>query len=259
MPSICLSCIIYTIYDKQIEENKYVTIFLLWLSQLIKVGGLTKDDILHMYIDKRTIEYLFNNSIFGKLLSKISFQNQIFGIEAPKTHLEGMMWKYNHSVYTQDIYMYIDIDILIINSLHNLVESITPNNIYVCIEGLLTNSDYGADIPLEEIVDGVKGFSAGKFIVYGRELRDNFFKTIQRFCNYDKAYYTIEQPFFNRAIITMENIDVDLFVSPKVVLDPDLYNKNTTVLFDCAGEPGNGELHYSKIMDIFCLLNCDAL
>ena len=79
MPSICLSCIIYTIYDKQIEENKYVTIFLLWLSQLIKVGGLTKDDMLHMYIDKRTIEYLFNNSIFGKLLSKISFQNQIFG------------------------------------------------------------------------------------------------------------------------------------------------------------------------------------
>ena len=56
-------------------------------------------------------------------------------------------------------------------------------------------------------------------------MRDNFFKTIQRFCNYDKTYYTIEQPFFNRAIFTMENIDVDLFVSPKVVLDPDLYNK----------------------------------
>ena len=27
MPSICLSCIIYTIYDKQIEENKYDFIY----------------------------------------------------------------------------------------------------------------------------------------------------------------------------------------------------------------------------------------
>ena len=259
MPSVCLSCIIYTIQDKPVEENKYIRIFLLWLSQLIKVGGLGKDDILHMYIDKHTISYLFNDSIFGSILGKAAFQTQILGIPPPKTHLEGMMWKYNLSDYTQDIYMYIDIDILIMKPLKMLLDSVIPNKIYVCIEGSMSNPDYGADLPLEEMKEGMRGFSAGKFIVYGREMRDILFKTVQKFCRGDKIYYTVEQPFFNRAILYTENIDVELLQEPLVSLNKEGYNKEITILLDCAGEPGNGEAHYSKIMDIFCLLNCDAL
>jgi hypothetical protein len=259
MPSICLSCIIYTIHDKPVEENKYVQIFLLWLSQLIKVGGLGKDDILHMYIDKRTINYLFNDSIFGTLLGKATFQTQILGIQPPKTHLEGMMWKYNLSDYTQDVYMYIDIDILILKPLKELLDTVIMNRIYVCIEGNMSNPDYGADLPLEELKEDMGGFSAGKFIVYGKELRDKLFKNIQKFCRPDKIYYTVEQPFFNRAILYTENIDADLLQGPLVSLNRRGYNKDFTILFDCAGEPGNGEAHYIKIHDVFCLLNCDAL
>jgi hypothetical protein len=254
MHSLCLSCIIYTIHDKSVEENKYVQIFLIWLSQLIKAGGLDKDDILHMYIDKITLTYLFNNSIFGSLLKKAPFATMILGIEPPKTHLEGMMWKYNISDYTQTIYMYLDIDILVIKPLKGLIDLAVCDSICVCIEGYMTNPDYGADIS-SEISEGMNGFSAGKFIVYGKDLRDCFFKKIQNFCNYDKLYYTVEQPFFNRAVLDMENIDVDLLVDPYVSFD---YNKDT-VLLDCAGEPGNGNVHYKKIFDVFCLLNCDAL
>jgi hypothetical protein len=254
MPSLCLSCIIYTIKDKQVEENKYVQIFLIWLSQIIKAGGLDKDDILHMYIDKITLTYLFSNSIFGSLLKKAAFATMILGIPPPKTHLEGMMWKYNISDYTQTIYMYLDIDILVIKPLKELIELVVPNSICVCIEGYMSNSDYGADIP-SEIEEGMNGFSAGKFMVYGKDLRDCFFKKIQAFCNYDKIYYTVDQPFFNRAILDMENIDVDVLVEPYVSFE---YNKKT-VLLDCAGEPGNGNVHYTKILDVLCLLNCDAL
>jgi len=258
MPSICLSCIIYTIDDKPVQENKYVPIFLLWLSQLIKVGGLGKDDNLNMYIDKRTVEYLFNDSIFGIVLAKAPFQTQIIGIPPPKTHLEGMMWKYNTIEYTQDIYMYIDIDILVINSLQNLITSIQPNTICVCIEGCMTDSNYGEDIPAELIEDGMNGFSAGKFIVYGKDLRNSFFKKIQEFCNYDKKYYTVEQPFFNRAVISMSNIDVDI-LDKHVSVNSISYNKEFTILLDCAGDPGNGEAHYIKILDAFCLLTCGVL
>jgi hypothetical protein len=259
MPSICVSCIIYTIYDKPVEENKYIQIFLIWLSQFIKISGLGKDDILHMYIDKKTSEYLFTDSIFGFLLRMAKFQTQIMGIPPPKTHLEGMMWKYNLSDYTQDIYMYCDIDILITKSLHRLVSSVKPNTIYVCIEGYMTDPDYGADISPEVIQEGMKGFSAGKFIVSGRDLRDNLFINVKELCNYEKNYYTIEQPFFNRAIMGMTNIDMDLLNSPLISINGESYNKDSTILIDCAGEPGNGEFHYSKILDVFCLLNCDAL
>jgi hypothetical protein len=259
MPSICLSCIIYTIHDRKVEENKYIGIFLLWLSQLIKVGGLGKDDSLHMYIDKRTVEYLFKDSIFGSLLGKATFQTQIFGVEPPKTHLEGMMWKYILSDYMQNVYMYIDIDILILKPLKGFLDSVVPNKIYVCIEGNLIDSDYGADIISEEFKKGRPGFSAGKFIIYGKDLRDSLFGTVQAICNHTKNYYTVEQPFFNRALLDMENIDVKLLQGPIVSLNKIDYNKDVTILFDCAGEPGNGETHYSKIHDIFCLLNCDAL
>jgi len=259
MPSICVSCIIYTIYDKPVQENKYVEIFLIWLSQFIKAGGLGKDDMLHMYIDKKTAEYLFTDSIFGFLLNKAQFQRQIIGIPPPKTHLEGMMWKYNLSDYVQDIYMYCDIDILITKSLHGLVSSIKPNTIYVCIEGYMSNSDYGADISPKDIKEDMNGFSAGKFIVSGKDLRDNLFITVKELCKYEKKYYTIELPLFNRAIINMSNIDVDLLISPLISINGELYNKDSTILIDCTGEPGNGEFHYSKMLDVFCLLNCDAL
>ena len=258
MSSLCLSCILYTIHDKPVKENKYITIFLIWLSNLIKNGGLKKDDILHMYIDKRTVQYLFNDSIFGRLIHKANFQTQIFGILPPKTHLEGMMWKYNSSEYTQDIYMYCDIDILIVNPLCGLYDTMKPNTIRICIEGLVSNPDYGADIPSGELAEGIHGFSAGKFIIRGKDSRDTLFKMINDFCNYEKNYYTIEQPFFNRAILNMTNIDVDVLVSPKVIVNSDVYDKHSTILFDCAGEPGNGECHYSKIIDAFCIINCDA-
>ena len=154
--------------------------------------------------------------------------------------------------------MYCDIDILIVNPLCGLYDTIKPNTISICIEGYMNNPDYGADIPLEELEEGMKGFSAGKFIISGKELRDTLFKTIRDFCNYEKNYYTIEQPFFNRAILNMTNIDVDLLVSPKIIVNSDIYDKHSTILFDCAGEPGNGECHYSKIIDAFCIINCDA-
>ena len=123
----------------------------------------------------------------------------------------------------------------------------------------MSNPDYGADLPLEELKEDMGGFSAGKFIVYGKELRDKLFKNIQKFCRPDKIYYTVEQPFFNRAILYTENIDADLLQGPLVSLNRRGYNKDFTILFDCAGEPGNGEAHYIKIHDVFCLLNCDAL
>jgi hypothetical protein len=259
MPSICVSCIVYTIHDKSVEENEYICIFLLWLSQFIKVSGLGKDDSLHMYIDKRTIDYLFNDSIFGSVIRKATFQTQIFGIEPPKTHLEGMMWKYTLSTYTQDIYMYIDIDILVLKPLKELIDSVKSNTIYVCIEGYMSNPDYGADIVSELIEEGMNGFSAGKFIIYGKELRDSLFKSVQACCDHSKSYYTVEQPFFNKALLYTENIDTDLLQAPGVVLNSSGYIKESTILFDCAGEPGNGKAHYTKILDVFCLLNCDAL
>ena len=58
MESICLACVVYTLKDKEPKDNLYLEIFYLWLTMLIKNGGLDKRDILYIHMDSRTIEYL---------------------------------------------------------------------------------------------------------------------------------------------------------------------------------------------------------
>ena len=60
MKSICLACVIYTLKDKEPKDNLYFNVFYMWLTMLIKNGGLEKDDILHIHIDSRSLEYLEN-------------------------------------------------------------------------------------------------------------------------------------------------------------------------------------------------------
>ena len=163
--------------------------------------------------------------------------------------------------YKQDIYMYCDIDIIIVKSLHNLTEKMLMDHIYVCTEGFLKEENYSADFPSDFIMDDTSaGLSSGKFAIYGKDIRDSLFTIINSLCKYESAYYTLEQPFFNHAILLRlpdtVSLDVEVLNSPFVSFNGDEYKKGITVMFDCAGEPGNGKLHYDFMIDVLCLLDC---
>ena len=260
MPSICISCVVYTLEGRSPEENQYIHMFLLWFSQLIKSGGLQENDIVYIYMDTYTNEYL-NNTIFS-MLKIIPFK--IFIIPQPKTHLEGMMWKYNYNDYSQDIFMYCDIDIYIMKSLHNITNTMKENTIYLCHEGSMEDDNYGADIPNEKVnKKNILGFSAGKFIIYGKEICNNFFNIIHNLCRYDTNYYTVEQPFFNHAILyisNIPNIQVDIQLLKSIVsFNFHNFQKESTVFLDLAGEPGKGPVHLTKMVQFISLLNCNIL
>lgn len=260
MTSLCLSCVVFTLLDKSLEENKYINIFILWLSHLIQCGDLQKEDALYIFTDKRTIDYIQESTIFSRLKTKTVFKISVILSPSPTTLLEGMMQKYIVFPYTQDIYMYCDIDILIVNSLKKITNRMIPNHIYACAEGFLKDPNYSADFPTDYPMDDTSaGLSAGKFAVYGKDVHNFLFKTIQSLCNHDTRYYTLEQPFFNHAILVKLpdtiSCDVHLLDSPVVSFNGIDYEKGKTVLLDCAGEPGNGEVHYEFMIDFLCLLN----
>jgi len=269
MPSLCLSCLLFTLEDKPVEENKYIDIFNFFFSQVLKSGELKKGDAFALSIDKRTFDYIKSHNttlIFGHYGPyKFPFEILIHVFTPPKTLLEGMMKRYYAFSYTQDIYMYCDIDIFIIKPLSNLTDHMKPNTIYIHNEksSSIPYDSYHANMPKNfVIIPGTPCVSSGKFAIYGKELLVDFFTKINNKCNYNTKYNTVDQPFFNHAILhnlhTMP-FDISVFNNENICFSFGNINKDTTILLDCAGDAGNGELHYKTMLRLYILLHCDFI
>lgn len=263
--SLCLRCILFTLSEKEPSTNKYITIFLYWLSQLRAKAGLKSTDCIQVILDTRTLEYIQDLQDFNDLLFNFPCPVVFCRLPIPKTILEGMMFKYTLFDYTQDIFMYCDIDIFIVKSLHTLIADLNDTTLYAHGEGLLSDSDYGGGL-LDSMRDTIRhkiGFSAGKFILTSKDLYISFFSTLQSIGKeYHKStFYTVEQPLFNHAIYLLPQnvgtLNTTLF-DGLVSYNGNTYTKKT-IFIDLCGEPGNETVHHEKVISIFLLLHCDAL
>jgi hypothetical protein len=258
MKSVCISCLVYTLKDSEVKDNMYLDIFYIWLGKLIQSGGLTSSDILQVTIDSRTCKYLeTNDNILSILLEKLPCSFTIVEIPPPANSLEGMMNKYALTEYTQDVYIYCDIDILISSPIHTFLAELNDNTIYFCKESSLSHRNYSEGFT-ESIdkLNNLPGFSAGKFAIVGRELRDYFFKSIHDLCDYSTNFYTVEQPFFNKAVymIPRDKISVDInLLTEYVSFNGNNYKKGKTIFNDMAGDVADGRAHATKIMNAIAL------
>jgi hypothetical protein len=265
MPSVCIRAILFTPIGKQASDNKYIEVFLLWLSQLIKAADLQPNDALELLIDSPTLQQLQQTS-FPTLFPTLQCQKNFIQLPQPSNLTEGCMWKYLCINYTQDIFFYCDIDILITNSIHRFTACMQPNTLYAHVEGQLFHQEYGtnysADISAEYLSvlpSNSPGYSAGKFFVYGKEIRDRFFQHIQKLYMLRKMDYPmLEQPFYNRAIYEFQlsiSLDTSLLTDITICRNNVNYNKGTTILLDCYGVPGDDTRHLTKFVYAVSLLN----
>jgi hypothetical protein len=266
--SIAVSCILFTLADADPATNKYCTIFLLWLSQLIRDGGLRKDDGLYIALDNRTFQYLNEHTCFGSLITELEYPFYIRQENPPIALLQGMLWKYDVPDYSQDAFLYCDIDILILKDIHSLLpverEYSDLPLLLLHHEDSISNPDYGGVLHTEQIQypSSNPGFSAGKFICIGKEFCKTFCSDIKEFAlNWSgEPFYTIEQPFFNKLVYSLDHMKVEVndsaFLSPRLSMNGHDYEADRTVLLDCMGMPGNGDAHFKKILDFFTLLHC---
>ena len=263
--SLCLNCIVFTLEGKEVSQNKYLQIFLLWLANLIKFAELKEGDFVRVFMDGATKQYLENETSFFMLMKGLPCKLQVLGIPRPKSSLEGMMWKYYFIDYEQDVYMYCDIDCMTFGPIHMIVDSVKDSTIAVHCEGYLKNTDYGGAFSEEELeaVKDMVGFSAGKFLARGKELLQKLCFSVQGLEKgwSGKSLYTVEQPFFNRAIYSLNDnlVDFDLLNEKNVCKDGIDLDTENTVLVDFAGVPGDGDFHLKKIMDHFVLYYADLI
>lgn len=259
-PSICLRTILFTLVSKDASENKYVEVFLLWLSQLIKCAELGPQDTLEILCDQPTLQYM-KYTPFHQLIEALSCKKKFFQLPQPRTLLEGCMWKYMIFDYSEDIFFYCDIDILILKPLVLLFKMVPQNTLFAHIEGTLANPNFSSDLPKRSYISEENGYSAGKFIIIGKELQNRFFEYVQTLYrqNPEAPYFCLEQPFYNRAIYDLKGtytLNESLLNDTTICKNNTEYSKEKCVLFDCNGIPGDDARHLRKISYAISLLHC---
>ena len=265
--SICVNAVLFTVKDQLPKENKYIPIFYMWLSQLIKDGGLTEKDMIYLYVDSETLQYISTEGVFQLLKEKLPLQIKVFVYPPPLTLFDGTMLRFEYHDYTQDIWMYCDIDILILKPIRLLTKDLTPNTIAIHPEGLLTNPDYGAKFSKEELnilSPTAMGLSNGKFIIHGNTTHQTLCQIIMAlYSPKDAPFFMFDQCYFNKAIYLMLDqrlclANVTIFQSP--ILSTNGYGlTDETIVVDAMGIPGDGDFHLNKIIKFYVMLQTGVL
>lgn len=259
---------LFTIKDREVKDNKYVKIFHIWLSTLIQNGGLNKEDVVNLLLDAKTFAFLKTDFMFNSLYSRSPCPLKIHVMQEPETIMEGMMFKYIPIDYTQDVYFYCDIDILITNPLHNLTQLTREDTIYIQKEGKLNYHDYNTGAFSEEeiakIPPTIPGLSAGKFMIRGKNVYNVFVNKVLNVyeqANIVNPSHTFDQPFFNKAVYSVRDIHLDFLTlaAPIISVNGHHFEKGKTILLDMMGMAGDGDFHYDKAINMYMLLQCGAL
>jgi hypothetical protein len=139
----------------------------------------------------------------------------------------------------------------------------SENMICTQIEGQLRDINYGACFTAEELslVDSnAPGFSSGKFIIYGQQLYSDLLDIITYIFTKNTIYYCHDQTFYNKALYVMdkEKYHVSMIDSSLLSANGHNYTENT-ILLDVMGVPGDGPLHFDKMLMFYLLLQSDLL
>ena len=175
--------VLFTLVGKDPAENRYVEMFYIWLSHVLKNGGLVTGDKICVLIDKPTIDFLNVESNIGFILSMCRVPIEFWLIHQPNTASEGMVQKYNIEEYpaiVSDCSLYLDLDIVVKAPL-TPVRELIPNTLAVVVEGNLYNDDYGGKVlPREPGKESYPGFSAALFCVFRGRNRAGIYALCKR-------------------------------------------------------------------------------
>lgn len=265
---------LFTLVGRDAKVNKYIDMYYIWLFNLFRYGHLTPHDYCITFIDETTLQHIKDNQIL-KWLS-IQFSNFVMlPYRQPLTIKEGILKRYDIDPIldlttraNNPTYLYLDIDVLVMNDLRPLLtqnepEKINKTTLYLRTEGIITNHLYYGDlITPEELqllvnknMQQMPGFSAGIYGWNNNLSAKRFFKYITELAEKtDKELYTVEQPFFNAAVFNYffkepGVFNIALFDKARVI-DNQMMRPNTTEisLVNFCGIPGDDNFHWDKIL-----------
>ena len=230
------SCIFTTADNK---PNEYMYMSMILYASLVKSKSLTANDSYCILCDTDSATILKNIPILNKI--------QLLVLPKPKTILEGMLWRYQLYKYmdiTNKDCMYLDVDMICIKETHF---NIHPDSFLVFPEGSPTDSNYCGDMALTMpygCTSGFFGYNCGHSVIHTFERILNSVNVSE-----PKKYYTLDQPYFNKAL---EGKTV--YTMPEYILSFNGHTNRATAHFiNCCGDPGDGPLHFTKMLQILLM------
>jgi hypothetical protein len=161
----------------------------------------------------------------------------------------------------------VDVDVLVNDNLRDLLSEdtiIQPNTIYLNTEmGLLESNYYGLlatdedkKLLQEKGMLNVPGFTSGTFAFTPGNKVEEFFNYINSLFEGESSFYTVDQPFFNKAVFKylykdedpeLQFYPIDERLIAVNVYSCDISGKPNPVLLNFCGEPGKEFFHWDKI------------
>jgi hypothetical protein len=261
---------LFTLQGRNVEDNRYIDMFYIWLHRVIKKGYLGSKDGIILLVDKVTLEFMKKSNLFNFLLSKLTCNFYFFTYEQPKSLKEGFLERFNYNKIiskfnSNTLFLQVDIDVLVNDNLRNLFSlNVPPNSIYLNAEANLLESNYygllasddDKKLLQEKNMLNVPGFTAGTFAFRPGKKVEDFFNYIISLFEGDSSFYTVDQPFFNKAVFKylykdedpgLQFYPIDERLIAVNVYSCDISGKPNPVLLNFCGEPGKEFFHWDKI------------
>jgi len=249
--------LLFTLAHKDPKENKYVDMLMIWLTYVINQAGLTAQDSLAILVDERTFQHIQEIEPLSYLTDSAPCKVSYICIPPPLTLSEGMVARY--TCFQTDICIYMDLDMLVVDSIRSVLPSLSPGSLVVLPEGELESPLYGGCLIPKDALPSMCGLSSGWFAYSPSKSIQDIFQHIHSECigQSHTPFYTVDQPFFNKWVvqaIQTSSLGVQIhFLDDSRVENNSFEKKPSTVFINYCGEPGNGTAHATKMIGFLCL------
>ena len=261
---------LFTLAGRKMTNNKYIEMLGIWYMFLKKHGGLGPEDTVLINMDKATYAFMKGTGEVDDFLKEV----EITTFEQPAEVVDGMMARYAIAATLQAtapgrMYLYLDLDVLVCRPLRQLYDDVmiqnrlmytTEEKIIHISQDILSESYLADRIKLtssqQTDLTGTGGIGAGIFGWHNvdPDFSKFFMDIVEKMNQSEIVYYTLDQPFFNEAVI-LKRFDNEWSVyhinSSLVGINEEITPDTPYVLMNFSGDPGNGQLHSDKLLDAY--------
>lgn len=221
------------------ENNLYVNCLILSVKSLLRSGTYQNGDKLIIITDPGTAKILAQfNSIRGATLAVL---------ETPPDVFHGALNRYailqKIKIPDGTRCIYLDCDLLFIKTWRPTF----TKHWMASPEGKPGDSNYCGDYTLDRMEAGCSSTLFG-FIVSeeARKILDATFYNAKR---RGESFYTLDQPYYNQ-VLNCRRAIWDYFAGDLISFNGH-NNKETACILNLCGDPGDGALHFRKVLDCY--------
>jgi hypothetical protein len=269
--SVIIYTNLFTLKGKECSKNKYIDMYFIWLLYIIKYANLQQNDKCITLVDNSTYNHIKNSLLFNFLKQKINNFN-IIEYDQPDSIKQGMLERFKiNNILNSEYYIYLDIDVLIINNIRNIFKQNPINDtptLFLKPEEHILRGNYYGELASEDDKQQISircptmpGFTSGIFGWTSNSTNiTDFFNFIIKTANEsNKDLYTIDQPFFNAAVFHYMFKKIGIFkfnILSHNIVGHNIFTtqaQSDTVLLNFCGIPGDDKFHWDKILTQLCI------